>query len=199
MTEAATSLAAQKVSSSVPTTGFPESAKIPSALESPTSIAQVKPTNNVDLGQHTRASIARPVPQLTYEEITTPLPKPTGPEVHIPRATLEAEAPDFFNPDINGPGQALRECNNTTDILPEFALEGICNPPGVKPRLIVDGTGNPSNAKRDLAINDAKNASTTNATTPSVPQHTGGANMYRVEMAAVGAGVLALASFMLGN
>ena len=145
-----------------------------------------------------------PLPESALEGLCN-FPSAT-PAVLIRQSTVDVGVPG----DINGGFLADRECG-PDDPLPESALEGLCNFPSGAPELTSSDTSNPYSAKREYALNDANNSSSTkqegsiNGTSnfetgaPTVAPYTGSANMYGAGMCAVGAGVLAIMSFVLAN
>lgn len=177
----------------------PETADKSYVLESPAISAQVKPANNASSGRDIDAPTVtqvrvRPVPQLVAEEITTPLPflNPIGRETTIHQSTMEAGVPV----PLNGGVRALAKSNISSNALPEYAFEGTSNPSSAKREFAIYGASNYSSTKVEGTINGT---GTIEKAAPTVAPYTGSANMYGVGMCAVGAGVLAVATFVLAN
>ena len=175
-----------------------ESANESNGLEPLASIAQVKNASTISSGLNSSTATithgpAHPLPSAEPAEKTETL--------------LGAGVPVA----LVGGIRALAKSNDPSSALPEYAINGNNYPSSATAQSAIIGTGIPLSVKREFIINGSSNSSsarpegTINGTggiekvAPTAALYKGSANMYGVEMCAIWAGILAVASFILAN
>lgn len=187
-----------RLATNVTTAAPTESTNESNAVEPPVIIAQVKnaSTTSSGLNSFTATITHGPAHPLASAE---PAEKT--------ETVLGAGVPNAFVGGI----RALAKSNDPSDALPGNAINGTNNPSSATAQNAIIGTGIYSSVKREYIINGTSNSSiarpegTINGTggiekvAPTAALYTGSANMYGVEMCAIWAGMLAVASFILAN